>query len=87
MANNLTYAIYRKTPAFDRTAFARARGQGVIEQFDHLRINNNGNKVWLKWRGEQPAELVSGFLILVGTHAQAHQLLKDDSDEWTTPEI
>ena len=83
----LTYAIYRWTPAMDRPAFARARGQGVIQQFDHVRKNNNGNKVWLKWRGAQPAELVPGLLIPVGTHAQARQVLIDDSDEWTPPGI
>ena len=78
-----TYAIYRWTPAMDRPAFARAKGQGVIEQFDFLRKSNNGQKAWLKWRGEQPAELAPGLILWTGDHAEARQKLMDDSDEWT----
>lgn len=79
----LTYVIYRWAPAMNRPAFARAKGQGVIEQFDHLRESNNGTKVWLKWRGEQPRELVRDLILWTGTHAEAQQKLIDDSDEWS----
>ena len=66
----------------NRPAFARARGQGVIEQFDHLRKSNDGTKVILKWRGEQPGELIPGLVLWTGNHAEVLQKLVDDSSEW-----
>lgn len=80
--NMLTYAIYKRTPALDRPAFARAKGQGVLEDFDTVKQSLNGQHVILKWRGQQPAELAPGLIIWQGNHAEILQKLTDDIAEW-----
>ena len=85
MINNLTYAIYKWTPAMSRPAFAQGRNQGIVETFDTLRHSLDGTKAILKWRGEQPSVLAPGLILETGNHAAIRQKLKDDSSEWAGP--
>lgn len=78
-----TYVVVKWNPGFDRSGFARAKAQGLLQtSYDSVRKNIAGDRALLKWRGTKPAEISPGLIVWQGTHQEMLAYFEANRAEW-----